>query len=293
MARVDNIQVFAEVVEAGNFTAAAQRLGLTPSAVSKHISHLEDRLGVQLLSRTTRSVNPTDAGHLYYDRCRQILEDLDEAEQLLTDLDSTPRGVLKIAAEPIFGRAILATIISDFCERYPGISTELFLTDHSLELVKQGFDAGIHLGELESATLASGTIAQHRVILCASPDYVAKHGAPADTAALNEHHLIRISSMEFTQPRQLDDYYKALNITSGFHVTVNDTDMAYQAVMANMGIAPLPNYLVAPLVQNKELIHILPDVQTESHPVTLVYHNSRHISSKTQSFIDFTLNYFN
>jgi DNA-binding transcriptional LysR family regulator len=129
MSRIDTLKVFAEVVNTRNFTSAAKRLGLTPSAVSKQISMLEDRLGVRLLNRTTRAVSPTEAGQLYFERCRAILEDLEEAESMIADLDSTPKGVLKVAAEPIFGRAILARIIADYTNQFSDVQVELFLTN--------------------------------------------------------------------------------------------------------------------------------------------------------------------
>ena len=292
MARIDSLRVFAEVVQTRNFTSAAKHLNLTPSAVSKQIGMLEQKLGVRLLNRTTRTVNPTEAGQLYFERAKRILEELDEAEALVADMDTTPRGTLKIAAEPIFGRAILARIFANFNDEFPEVTAELFLTDHSLELVKQGFDAGIHLGQLQDPALITETFANHSVILCASADYLDKHGQPDTVADLASHRLIKISSMEFHQPRQLDDYFANLGIQKGFHLTVNDTDMAYHSVMMDVGIAPLPNYLVMPQIERGRLVRVLPDVVTDAHPVQLVLPANRHLSSKTISFKNFLTNYF-
>jgi len=239
MSRIDSLKVFSEVISTRNFTSAARRLGLTPSAVSKQIGVLEDRLGVRLLNRTTRNVSPTEAGLLFFERCRHILEELDEAEKLVADMDSTPRGTLKIAAEPVFGREILARILSSYSQSYPEVNAELFLTDHCLEMVKQGFDAGIHLGELNDPALKATTFASHNVILCGAPGYLESRGYPSTIDDLRGHKLIRISSMEFHQPRQLDDYFQNLGLHEKFHLTVNDTDMAYQAMIAGLGIAPL------------------------------------------------------
>ena len=292
MSRIDGLRVFSEVIATRNFTLAAKHLGLTPSAVSKQMGQLESRLGVRLLNRTTRTVSPTEAGQLYAERCNRILEELDEAESLIADMDKTPRGTLKIAAEPIFGRAMLARILGDYAKEFPQVTAELFLTDHSLELVKQGFDAGIHLGDLKDPALSSVTFANHSVILCASNGYLEDHGIPSHLDELINHQLIKISSMEFHQPRQLDDYFTNLGITDKFRLTVNDTDMAYHAVMSGMGIAPLPNYLVMPQIQRGRLTHVLPDVTTEAHPVQLVYPAHRYVSSKSRSFIDFLKHYF-
>lgn len=292
MAKLDRLRVFAEVVQTRNFTSAAKHLNLTPSAVSKQIGLLEDNLGVRLLNRTTRTVNPTEAGQLYFERAKRILEELDEAEALVADMDSAPRGTLKIAAEPIFGRAILARILASFKEQFPRVTTELFLTDHSLELVKQGFDAGIHLGHLQDPALLTDTIANHSVILCADPNYLKAHGEPKQVAELEHHQLIKISSMEFHQPRQLDDYFANLGVHKGFHLTVNDTDMAYHSVIAGMGIAPLPNYLVREQIERGRLRQVLPNTSTEAHPVQLVLPANRHLANKTLSFKTFLLAYF-
>lgn len=291
MSRIDSLRVFTEVVNARNFTSAAKRLGLTPSAVSKQISVLEDRLGVRLLNRTTRAVSPTEAGQIYFDRCRAILEELDEAESLIADMDSTPRGTLKIAAEPVFGRAILARLIADYNSRYPEVLTELFLTDHSLELIKRGFDAGIHLGALDDPALTATTFASHNVVLCASPQYRDAWGEPATAEELSRHRLIKISDLEFQISAQMD-HFSTLGIHSGFHMTVNDTDMAYHAAIAGIGIASLPNYIVMPQVQRGRLIQILPQSSGETLPVQIVHQANRQLSTKSQSFIDFMTGYF-
>lgn len=291
MSRIDNLRVFTEVVLAGNFTSAAKRLGLTPSAVSKQISVLEEHLGVRLLHRTTRTVSATEAGQLYFERCRAILEELDEAESLIADMDSTPRGTLRIAAEPVFGRAILARIITDYSERFTEVNTELFLTDHSLALVKQGFDAGIHLGELDDPALRGTTFANHNMILCAAPRYIETYGEPIKADDLAKHRLIKISNLELRTPRQMDEYDE-LGIRGGFQLRVNDTDMAYHAAITGIGIASLPSYVVRPQVQRGRLVQVLPEVTTDTMPVQLVQQTTRHVSRKAQSFVDFLLAYF-
>jgi len=203
MGRLDSLQIFAEVVSTKNFSTAAKALGLTPSAVSKQISQLESRLGVQLLNRTTRSVSPTEAGEIYFSKIRRTLDELAEAESLIADMDTMPRGTLRIAAEPIFGRAILARIISTYREAYPEVKIELFLTDHSLERVKDGFDLGIYLGQIQDPALTTTTVANHNVLLCASMDYINQYGQPEQVEDLSQHRLIKISAIEFQQVANL------------------------------------------------------------------------------------------
>ena len=292
MSRIDSLRVFTEVVSARHLTLAGKRLGLTPSAVSKQIGMLEERLGVRLLNRTTRAVSPTEAGELYAERCRRILDELDEAESLVADMDTVPRGTLKMAVESVFGRAILSRILADFAVQYPQVNIELFLTDHSLDLVKQGFDLGVHLGSLTDPALEGVHFANHSVVLCASSEYVERRGIPEDVEALASHSLIKLSSMELRESRQLDDYFANLSVSVDFAVTVNDTDMAYHAVMSGIGIAPLPNYLVEPQVERGRLVRVLPDLATGTQPVSLVMPVHRHVSQKTQCFVDFLRAYF-
>lgn len=291
MSRIDSLKVFAEVVSERNFTSAAKRLGLTPSAVSKQISQLEDRLGVRLLNRTTRAVSPTEAGQIYFERCRSILEELQEAEAEIADMDSTPRGTLKLAVEPVFGRAILARILADFSAQYTQVNAELFLTDHSLELVKQGFDAGIHLGELDDPALIGSTFATHNTGFCATPQYLEAFGEPRSAEALQQHRLIKVSNLEFQSRRQMD-HFGSLGIHRGFALIVNDSDMAYHAVMASIGIASLPNYMVYPQIQRGRLKQVLTAVTTESLPVQVVHQANRTIPGKSRCFIDFLQHYF-
>ncbi|MBL4681335.1 MAG: LysR family transcriptional regulator [Pseudomonadales bacterium] len=292
MAKLDSLNIFSEVVATKNFSTAAKNLGITPSAVSKQISQLESRLGVQLLNRTTRSVNPTEAGEIYYSRIRRTLDELAETESLIADMDTTPRGTLRIAAEPIFGRAILARIISTYREVYPEVKIELFLTDHSLERVKDGFDLGIHLGQIQDAALKTTTLANHNVVLCASKEYIKEFGQPDTVYDLTKHRLIKISAIEFRQVRQLDDFFENIDVFNGFHLTVNDIEMAYQSTLMGIGIAPLPNYLVNPQIEIGTLQQILPRLRTPAHPVQLFHQVGRQLSSKTESFRQFIINYF-
>ena len=153
MSRTDSLQTFTAVVRTRNFTAAADALGVTPSAVSKQISSLEERLGVRLLNRTTRSVSPTEAGQLFYQHCENILESISEAERLVTDFDVTPKGRLRITAMSNFGRRELARMLNDFSSVYPDISFELYISDRPIDIVKEGFDFALRIGTQEDLSL--------------------------------------------------------------------------------------------------------------------------------------------
>ena len=159
MSRIDSLQTFVSVVRSRNFTSAADALGVTPSAVSKQIFPvLEERLGVRLLNRTTRSVSPTEAGQMFYQHCENILESITEAEKLVTDFDITPRGRLRITAMSNFGRRELARIFTDFAQKYPDISFDLHISDRPLDIVKEGYDFALRLGTQEDSRLIAKSV---------------------------------------------------------------------------------------------------------------------------------------
>ena len=189
MARLDSLIIFTTVVKANNFTNAAHQLGLTPSAVSKQISLLEDRLGVRLLNRTTRSVSPTEAGQLFFNRCSRLLEDLEEAEHMVKDLETSPRGTLKISATPTFGRSMLMKIFAQFLEQNPNVNFDLTLADKGLDLVREGIDLAIHLGSLQASRLAARPAARQKGILVASKEDVSNHEKPRELNECGNHFI--------------------------------------------------------------------------------------------------------
>jgi DNA-binding transcriptional LysR family regulator len=208
MTKVDSLNTFVSVVAEKNFTIAAEQLGLTPSAVSKQISALEERLGVRLLNRTTRSVSPTEAGSLFYERCKRILVDIFEAEQQICDLDTHARGTLKITAASNFGRNELATMFAAFNQQYPDVNIELTISDKHLDIVKEGYDFALRLGSQEDSALIARQIARHAVILCASPSYLESFGTPTQFTELDKHRILWVSTQEYTRASWLKNMEK-------------------------------------------------------------------------------------
>jgi LysR family transcriptional regulator for bpeEF and oprC len=286
MSRIDALRVFAAVAEAKSFTAAARRVGLTPSAVSKQISQLEARLGVRLLVRTTRSVSLTEAGEVFQERARRILDELEEAESLVSELDGVPRGRLKVVAEPLFGRAILARIFGEFMNRYPEVQVDVTLANEAAALLHHGHDLAIHLGPLPESRLVSRRVVNVRLSLCAAPTYLEREGTPSETAALSTHRIIRVTGHgpagEAPMPEAALDDVRVESV-----MTVNDLDMAYHAVLAGIGIALLPRYLIGQDVNAGALQLLFPNVVAPSQDVYIAYPPVRYISPRTRAFIDF------
>ena len=293
MSRIDSLHVFTMVVKASSFTNAAQALGLTPSAVSKQISMLEERLGVRLLNRTTRTVNPTEAGCLLYERARRILEDIDETEQLVADLDTSPRGVLRITATPAFGRRQLARVFSDFLAQHPEVGFDLYLSDRPLDLIKEGFDLSLRLGPPSDSRLMSQSITSHEVILCASPEYLAAVPPIKALADLAHCHLLVVEGVEFSNPSWIKQFLRAHDL---YHISmrlaVNDLDMVFESVLSGMGISALPTYMVKQHIEDGRLQQVLPEVKFPLRKVFAVYPQVRYISAKTRTFVDYLVEYF-
>lgn len=293
MARLDSLVVFTSVVKANNFTNAAHALGLTPSAVSKQISLLEARLGIRLLNRTTRSVSPTEAGILFFNRCNRILEDLEETEHMVRDLETTPRGTLRITATPTFGRSMLMKIFAAFLRDYPDVNFDLILAEKNLDLVKEGIDLSIHLGSLQDSRLVAKPVARQKVILTATKDYLNQFGRPEILADLGSHHMLMVSGIDYAEPRWIKRFIKEAGLQSMEpRFRVNDLDTMCEATTNDMGIAALPLYMVKKHIESGALEHVLPQVSFPSRTIHVVYPENRYLSAKSRAFIDFIADYF-
>jgi len=278
MSRIDPIHVFIAVVDHRSFTRAAELMGFTPSAVSKQISQLEDRLGTRLLHRTTRSVMATEAGQLYYDRCRQILDELDETETQIRALENAPQGRIRVLAQPFFGRSALARLFSTFQQNYPEVFIDLTLSEGVPAVSRDAFDVSILLEQAEEERLVSREVAQLPTILCASAGYLERCGHPRGEADLAQHRFI-----EITAPSHIE----APRWSKARCFVVNDVDMAYHAVLEGMGIGLLPLYVARRDIERGRIVQLVPDVALGSQSVWLSYPELRRQSHKTRAFVEF------
>ncbi len=284
MARVEPLNIFIAVVDSRSFTQASRKLGLTPSAVSKQISHLEERLNTQLLHRTTRSVAPTEAGQIYYDRCRQILDALDEVESQIHAYDSEPRGRLRIYAQPYFGRVALARIFQGFVTRHPDVFIDLVLSQEQHHLAKDSFDVSIHLEEAAADRLISRHFAEVPTILCASKEYLARHPEPTNESALKEHQWIETTTSGNT--RLPGSRFPRTLIT-------NDLDMAFHAIREGMGIGLVPQYMARRDIEREFLHQLLPNIELNAQSVWVSYAKLQRKSTKIMAFVDYLFGVLN
>jgi DNA-binding transcriptional LysR family regulator len=293
MDRLTGMAVFTKVVESSSFAAAARHFRLSPAMVSRHVHALEEQLGAQLLNRTTRRVSPTEVGQAYYQRVRQILADIEEADRLASDLQATPRGLLRITSSQSFGIRHLAPAIADYLALCPGVQMEVTLNDRYLEVIEEGFDLAIRIGHLEDSSLIARRLAPIRVALCASPGYIVQHGAPETPADLAEHNcLIYTYAASQSEWRFVDGAGKEHAVHIAGRLLANNGDVLRTAALRGQGVALGPTFILGDDMRVGTLVRLLPDYAPPEVGLYAVYPPSRHLSVKVRSFVDFLVTRF-
>ena len=280
--------VFATVVEAGGFTAAADRLGISKSAVSKQVSALEDRLGTRLLNRTTRKLSTTEAGLAVYERAARIVSEAADAETVVGDLASAPRGRLRINSAHSFAVRYLPTALRDFHRCYPEVEIDLVLNDRIVDLVDEGFDVAIRIGRLRDSSLIARKLIPVELHLVASPGYLDAAGSPETVHALEDHRCLAYSLQDRPGEWRLTDPQGTTHVvrTKPF-LTANNGDVIEGLVECGSGIALLPDFICGRGLQDGRLVRVLPDHRVEPIAVHAIYPAVRHLASKVRVFVDF------
>ncbi len=293
MDRLTEMEAFASVVDMGGFTDAARKMGLSKSAISKHVSSLEARLGARLLNRTTRRVSPTEIGLAYYDKAREVLDNACEADAMVTSMQSAPRGSLRLSATNDFGVNHISRALGAFLNRYPEINVNLVLSNRQVDLLSEGFDLAIRIGEMQDSTLRARKLAETNMRVIGSPEYFAEYGYPKKIDDLSHHKLLHFSNQstgnvwKMTSPSG----EKRL-IRAGGALTVNDGQSLLRAAEAGLGIAYLPSYLYSEAVEDGRLELAMPDLPVEVLPVSVVYPPGLYTQPKLRAFIDFLVEHF-
>jgi DNA-binding transcriptional LysR family regulator len=281
------MHIFTHVAEASGFTAASTRLGLSRAAVSKHIAQLEAHLGGQLLQRTTRRVSLTEIGQAYYQRCKQILEDIDDAECLVTGLNSEPRGTLRLNVPMTFGIKQIAPLMNRLISQFPQLSIDLSLNDRLVDVVDEGYDLVIRIAALKESNLVARRLAPSRHILCAAPGYLDQHGRPENADDLTRHPCLRYTyTSNSNEWRLLKDRVEHRVRIKG-PLLVNNGDALCTAAEHGAGITLLPTFIAGDSIRNGKLEVVLPDYDCPELGIFAVYSSRRHQSAKVRALIDF------
>jgi DNA-binding transcriptional LysR family regulator len=290
--RLQSMAVFVRVAELGSFSSAALQLGLSKSAVSKHVTALEERLGVRLINRTTRRLALTEAGSVFRDYCARIAQDVEEAELSAMQHGTLPRGRLKLNAPMTFGFLHLGPLLPEFLARHPGIEVELTLNDRFVDLLEEGYDVAVRIGRLADSSLIARRLATTRFVCAASPAYLARAGAPCQPTDLTGHNCLR-----YSLHRQPDDWAfgrgaEHVSVRIKGNLKANNGDALRSAALEGLGIVYIPDFIVGDDLERGLLVPLLPDWQTPEIPIHAVFPPQRHASAKLRVFVDYLVEKF-
>ena len=287
MDRLESVRVFMVVARLEGFSAAANELGISKAACSKHVARLETDLGVRLLNRSTRSVGLTEAGAAYRDRMREILADIEETESVIAQLNTEPRGQLRVMAPTSYGSFHLARAISDYQAKFPEVSVDLILVDRPADLVQEGIDVAIHVGELEDSNCVARTLARVRMVVCGAPAYLARAGRPARPEELSQHNCLvysirhPIGAWHFSMPGG----DQQIIVTGTFRSSAGEA--LRTAAIQGRGLVQLPTYMVGLDIQAGRLEPVLEEYEPPLRPITALFLHRRYLSAKVRTFVDF------
>jgi DNA-binding transcriptional LysR family regulator len=288
MDRFADIEALVAVVESGTFSAAGERLGVAKSVISRRVSQLEQRLGSRLLHRTTRRLSLTDAGRNFYQRAVQILADLDDAEQGVSTASAELRGKLKVAAPLSFGLAHLSSALTDFLDQHPAIEVNLDLNDRNVNLVEEGFDLAVRIGELQDSTLVARRLGTSRMVTCASRAYLERHGEPLHPDDLQRHTGLQYSNISYKQHWQfVTRDGKTLQAQPQIRIRANNGEALACAAVAGMGITTGPTFILGRYLNEGKLQRILTDYRRPSLGIFAVTPPGRLVPQRVQLFSEF------
>jgi len=288
MTTPSDMTAFVRAVELGGFSTAAREMGLTPSAISKLVTRLEDRLGVRLLNRTTRRLALTPEGEAYFHRSQRILADIAEAENEVARFREHPKGLLRINVGTAFGMHQLAPALPEFLSRHPDMQVELTLTDRVVDLIEEGADLGIRLGRLTDSSLIARKICDFERVVCAAPAYLKKNGTPRKPEDLLKHNCLSIAYAPSLRqwPFETREGVKHLEVAG--NASANTAEALLTLALAGLGIIRLSDVIVAEAIRGGMLVPLLQDVHhSEPLPLHAVYPQGRHRSPKVAAMVEF------
>jgi DNA-binding transcriptional LysR family regulator len=293
MDTIDGMRTFVAVISEGSFSAAAGRLDMSPQLVSKYVGQLEARLGARLLNRSTRRLSITEAGQAYYERCRYILDEIDEMENAVGEATLKAQGLLRINAPMSFGALHLAKAIADYQRVQPHVSVNLTLDDRTVDIVSEGYDMAIRIGRLSESSLIARKLAPVKLVVCAAPGYFRERGTPTSPEDLKSHECLAYayySENDRWRFKAKDGTQHEVRIKGRF--SANNGDALRQAAIAGTGLVLQPTFIVGKDIHDNRLQPVLDDYEVEQLAVYAVYPHRQYLSGKVRTFVDFLADYF-
>ncbi|PTE10961.1 LysR family transcriptional regulator [Mesorhizobium helmanticense] len=289
MDRLQSMAIFVRAVERGSFSAAAEDFRLTGTMVGMHVRSLEERLGARLLNRTTRRQSLTDVGKLYYERCKQILGDVADAESSAARLQSVPRGRLRVMTPVSFGVHALAPACADYLSSNPEVAIDLVLSDRPIDMVEEGFEIMVRIGDLADSTMIARPLLPYRSIVCAAPAYLDRRGVPQRPDDLSGHVCMGFAHPVASREWRLQGPQGEISVPVSLALTVNNGEALRMAALSGLGIIMQPEILLDDDVRAGRLIPLLPDFLPLPKPMHVLTLPDRHPPPKIRSFVDFVV----
>lgn len=281
------IPIFITIVEQGSLTKAAESLHITKSAVSKKLIQLEEQTGVRLITRSTRHLQLTEAGTLYYSWLKKAHQAISNGREAISQYTDKVEGTLRISAPMIFGTLHLNKLLPEFLKRWPQLHTEIIFDDKLVDLIGDGFDIAIRIGELQDSSLISRTLSPCRSVLCASPEWFEEHGEPKNLQELGQHNCLSYSYFQAGQTWSFTHLDKTVRFTPKGNFRANNSLSLHQAALQGIGVCQLPQFIVAPDILAKRLIPLLTDYHLPLHHIYAVYPNREFLPKKVTAFLAF------
>jgi DNA-binding transcriptional LysR family regulator len=285
MDRLHLMTIFVAVAEAESFAGAARRLGMSPPAVTRAISVLEERLGVRLLTRTTRIVRVTEAGQRYLEDARRIITEVDEADEAAAGINAEPRGRLAITAPVLFGKMFVTPTIVEYLQRYPSVDISALFLDRIVNLIEEGLDLGVRIGHLPDSSMKAIKVGQVRRVVCTSPAYLECCGSPSHPSRLRDHTLIS-TPLAPTTEWKFTENGKPLSVRVQPRLAVTTNDAAIDAALAGFGLTRRLSYQVAPYLASGQLKCVLAEFEEAPLPIHVVHREGRQSAAKVRTFVD-------
>lgn len=281
------MKTFAAVVDSGSFVQAADALDMSKPAVSRHVAELEQRLGIRLLQRTTRKLSLTEEGRLFYGRCKTVLADVEVAEEEITAKSIAVKGLIKVNVPVSFGLLELAPLWPDFMTKYPDVELDITLVDRIVDLVEESYDLAVRIARLPNSSLVSRKLASTRMVLCASPGYLKKHGKPRHPSELTEHAVLSYSLLATGDQWNFEGPEGSVSVTIKPIMRTNSGDTCIAASRKNKGVVLQPSFLVNADLRSGALVELIPAYRSIEFGIFAVYPTRQYVSPKVRALIDF------
>lgn len=287
MDKLNGLLAFVKTADLGSFVAAGRSLEISASAVGKGVARLEEKLGVRLLQRSTRRIQLTEEGRLFHERCRRILDDLDDAQAMLSRTKEVPRGRLRVSA-PIVGYHFLLPVIPDFLACYPEVELDINFSDRRVDLIDEGIDVAIRSGDLPDSRLVSRPLGLFRLLLCASPGYLARHGTPLVARDLERHATVRFRHPDTGKLLDWPMLPPAASAETRLRTVLacNNMEAVLGATLRGLGIACMPDFLAREMLADGRLSSVLDEQLSAGGQFKALWPSSRHLSPKVRAFVD-------